>query len=71
METQSVISIGKSGNEERKSEAGFTGTKTPFLYLTLEPPPTPLFAEDEKNTIPQVPLADLLKRFNGKMTFVQ
>lgn len=39
---------------------------TPFLYLTLEVPPAPLFKdEQEKNIIPQVPIFDLLKKFDG------
>ncbi|KAJ3306080.1 U4/U6.U5 tri-snRNP-associated protein 2 [Kappamyces sp. JEL0829] len=47
---------------------GFTSEKIPFLFLTLEPPETPLFAADEKNSIPQVPLEKLLQRFDGKST---
>ena len=43
---------------------------TPFLFLTLEPAPAPLFAEDEKNSIPQVPITDLLSRFDGKSCVV-
>jgi U4/U6.U5 tri-snRNP-associated protein 2 len=37
-----------------------------FLYLSLDLPPPPLFQDElEKNIIPQVPLFDLLKKFNG------
>ncbi len=49
---------------------GFVGKIVPFLFLTLEPPPTPLFAKDEKTTIPQVPLVDMLERFDGKSCHV-
>jgi len=39
----------------------------PFLFLTLDLPPTPLFQdEQEKNIIPQMPIFDLLAKFNGK-----
>jgi U4/U6.U5 tri-snRNP-associated protein 2 len=71
VESQSVVAIGRSGEADRFSEAGgFTKDTTPFLFLTLEPPQAPLFASDEKNAIPQIPLEDLLSKFNGKDTFV-
>jgi len=38
----------------------------PFLYLTLDIPPSPLFKDDlDQNAIPQVPLITLLQKFNG------
>lgn len=38
----------------------------PFLYLTLDLPPPPLFKDEMKeNIIPQVPLYTLLTKFNG------
>lgn len=38
----------------------------PFLYLTLDLPPPPLFKDEMKeNIIPQVPLYTLLAKFNG------
>jgi U4/U6.U5 tri-snRNP-associated protein 2 len=40
---------------------------TPFLILTLDLPPVPLFrdAVESKNIIPQVPLTTLLQKYNG------
>ncbi|XP_019863948.1 PREDICTED: U4/U6.U5 tri-snRNP-associated protein 2-like [Amphimedon queenslandica] len=39
---------------------------TPFLYLALDLPAPPLFQDElEKNIIPQIPLFDLLKKFDG------
>lgn len=39
---------------------------SPFLYLTLDIPPAPLYKDDlEHNIIPQVPLFNLLAKFNG------
>eukprot|EP00111_Clytia_hemisphaerica_P019271 TCONS_00056889-protein len=39
---------------------------TPFLYLTLDIPASPLFKDQlEQNAIPQVPLLSLLQKFNG------
>ncbi|KAJ2377874.1 U4 U6.U5 tri-snRNP-associated protein [Coemansia sp. RSA 2607] len=47
-------------------------SKTPFLTLSLDLPPKPLFTDDnindeddEKSTIPQVALVTLLQRYNG------
>lgn len=40
---------------------------TPYLILTLDLPPVPLFrdAVESKNIIPQVPLVSLLQKYNG------
>ncbi|GAU97474.1 hypothetical protein RvY_08760 [Ramazzottius varieornatus] len=41
-------------------------TKTPYLFLTCDLPPMPLFSDDkDENIIPQVPLFTLLQKFNG------
>jgi len=41
-------------------------SQSPFLYLMLDLPSTPLFAEDsEQNIIPQVPIYKLLEKFNN------
>ena len=40
--------------------------KCPFLYLTLDLPAAPLYKDEiEHNIIPQVPLSNLLAKFNG------
>ncbi|EAW10217.1 ubiquitin carboxyl-terminal hydrolase family protein [Aspergillus clavatus NRRL 1] len=40
--------------------------KTPFLILTLDLPPTPLFqSANRESIIPQVPLTTLLNKYNG------
>lgn len=39
---------------------------TTFLYLTLDLPPPPLFKDElTENIIPQVPLFNILAKFNG------
>ncbi|KPI45510.1 putative mRNA-splicing protein ubp10 [Cyphellophora attinorum] len=40
---------------------------TPYMILTLDLPPTPLFrdAVEDKNIIPHVPLTSLLQKYNG------
>ncbi|KAJ3242632.1 hypothetical protein HDU81_000077 [Chytriomyces hyalinus] len=43
-----------------------TTSSTPFLLLSLDLPPAPLFQDElEKNIIPQVPLASLLQKYDG------
>eukprot|EP00058_Branchiostoma_floridae_P024860 XP_002610350.1 hypothetical protein BRAFLDRAFT_120059 [Branchiostoma floridae] len=52
------------GNKKVMSK---TVTTSPFMYLTLDLPPPPLFQDEyEQNIIPQVPLANLLAKFNGE-----
>ena len=53
------------GGEDEVKE-GVETKNTPFLFLSLELPPTPLFQdEDGGNVIPQVPLYTVLKKFDG------
>jgi len=41
-------------------------TDAPFFVLSLEIPPTPLFQDTQGgNVIPQVPLFDVLSKYNG------
>lgn len=49
------------------SESSTTNSQiTPFVILTLDLPPTPLFqSADTESIIPQVPLTDLLSKYNG------
>ncbi|XP_077285561.1 ubiquitin specific protease 39 [Arctopsyche grandis] len=50
-------------NEEYKEVI----TESPFLYLTCDLPPTPLFIDEfRENIIPQVNLYQLLTKFNGQ-----
>ncbi|XP_050663859.1 U4/U6.U5 tri-snRNP-associated protein 2 isoform X2 [Leptidea sinapis] len=44
-------------------------TESPFLYLTCDLPPTPLFTDEfRENIIPQVNLYQLLSKFNGQVS---
>ncbi|KAM3236342.1 hypothetical protein P3L10_016379 [Capsicum annuum] len=56
--------------EEMNDESGNVVSKTskmPFVVLDLDLPPPPLFKDAmEKNIIPQVPLFDILKKFDGE-----
>lgn len=54
----------KKGAESDKEE--WEVEEKPFLHLTLDLPSTPLYADSlEKNIIPQVPLLNILHKFNG------
>lgn len=45
----------------------WTVTDSPFLYLTAELPPPPLFKDElHENIIPQINLYNLLSKFNGE-----
>jgi len=56
---------------EEDDEAGMKDwskdiANVPFLFLSLEIPPTPLFKDSQGgNIIPQVPLFDVLEKYNG------
>lgn len=46
-----------------------TAVSSPFLFLALDLPPTPLFQDlNEKKIIPQVPLSAILAKFDGNTT---
>jgi len=46
--------------------------RVPFIYLSLTVPPAPLFKDElERNLIPQVPLFNLLQKFDGVSEEVQ
>jgi hypothetical protein len=56
------------GREVRELD-GWSETKTtsPFTFLSLEIPPTPLFRDSEGGLIiPQIPLFQVLQKFNGE-----
>lgn len=67
----------ENGDEQNSSSAADGGTeqnnvvaetsRMPFLMLGLDLPPPPLFKDVmEKNIIPQVPLFNILKKFDGE-----
>eukprot|EP01134_Creolimax_fragrantissima_P006026 CFRG6026T1 len=53
---------------EKDNEDFSISTKNmPFMYLTLDVPPAPLFTDAEgANVIPQIPLYTLFEKFDGK-----
>ncbi|KAI1942776.1 Ubiquitin carboxyl-terminal hydrolase 10 [Ophidiomyces ophidiicola] len=68
IESQAITARSDSDNARLVfSESSTTSSqKTPFLILTLDLPPTPLFqSADKESIIPQVPLINLLSKYNG------
>jgi U4/U6.U5 tri-snRNP-associated protein 2 len=53
-------------------QTGVDVKQVPFLFLTLDLPVVPLFADEFEGStvIPQVPLGQLLRKFNGKTSHV-
>lgn len=63
----------ESANQDQAAENGQTTSHfMPFWMLGLDLPPPPLFQDSmEKNIIPQVPLYDILKKFDGEQVYEQ
>ncbi|URD89757.1 U4 U6.U5 tri-snRNP-associated protein [Musa troglodytarum] len=62
-ENKVIVAEGRSSNDSVVRET----SKVPFLMLGLDLPPPPLFKDAmEKNIIPQVPLFNILKKFDGE-----
>ncbi|KAM0748779.1 cysteine proteinase [Meredithblackwellia eburnea MCA 4105] len=71
VDDQQVISTGESGGKPRFDLGReIKSTLTPFLFLTLDLPSTPVFQEalESRNIIPQVPLQELLAKYDGLTT---
>ncbi|KAI5291395.1 hypothetical protein KEM54_005010 [Ascosphaera aggregata] len=68
IESQAITAYSDATNSRLVfSESSVTETqKTPFLFLTLDLPPTPLFqSSNAEYIIPQVSLTTLLNKYNG------
>ncbi|OLL23785.1 putative mRNA-splicing protein ubp10 [Neolecta irregularis DAH-3] len=65
MQTQTVKVLNE-GDRARFEGRQVTEQIIPFLFLTLELPPPPLFQDEmEKNIIPQVALSTILQKYDG------
>ncbi|CAK3852174.1 U4 tri-snRNP-associated 2 [Lecanosticta acicola] len=66
IESQAISARADAGDRLRFEDADIKSQTTPFMILTLDLPPAPLFQDDvEKNIIPQVPLTTVLQKYNG------
>ncbi|EIW66824.1 hypothetical protein TREMEDRAFT_34460 [Tremella mesenterica DSM 1558] len=69
IETQQVITHKEYARPVFDIGRDIQTVSSPFLFLALDLPPTPLFTDlNEKKIIPQVPLSTILAKFDGKMT---
>ncbi|KAK3053150.1 Ubiquitin carboxyl-terminal hydrolase 10 [Extremus antarcticus] len=66
IESQSITARADAGDRLRFEDAAIKSQTSPFMILTLDLPPAPLFQDDrETNIIPQVPLTTVLQKYNG------
>jgi U4/U6.U5 tri-snRNP-associated protein 2 len=69
LESQAITAKSDATGDRLRFEesSNITIKTTPYMILTLDLPPTPLFrdAVEDKNIIPHVPLTSLLQKYNG------
>ncbi|KAK4982132.1 Ubiquitin carboxyl-terminal hydrolase 10 [Elasticomyces elasticus] len=66
IESQAITARADAGDRLRFEDAAIQTTITPFLVLTLDLPPAPLFQDErESHVIPQVPLTAVLQKYDG------
>ena len=66
VESQQISTRASAGDRLQFEDAAIQSQTSPFMILTLDLPPAPLFQDDvEKNIIPQVPLTTILQKYNG------
>ncbi|KAF7190973.1 putative mRNA-splicing protein ubp10 [Pseudocercospora fuligena] len=66
VESQEITARADAGDRLRFEDTTIKSQKSPFMILTLDLPPAPLFQDDvEKNIIPQVSLTTVLQKYNG------
>lgn len=69
IESQAITAKSDAAGDRLRFEESSTISSniTPYLVLTLDLPPTPLFRDaiEAKNIIPQVPLTSLLQKYSG------
>ncbi|KAF2168904.1 hypothetical protein M409DRAFT_65260 [Zasmidium cellare ATCC 36951] len=66
VESQDISARADVSDRLRFEDAAIKSQSSPYMILTLDLPPAPLFQDDvEKNIIPQVPLTTILQKYNG------
>jgi U4/U6.U5 tri-snRNP-associated protein 2 len=66
IESQAITARAAIGDRLRFEDADVQTERTKFLMLTLDLPPAPLFQDElDRNIIPQVPLTQLLSKYDG------
>lgn len=73
IETQAITARAEASGDRLRFEesAQISANITNYLILTLDLPPVPLFRDsvESKNIIPQVPLTQLLQKYNGLQAY--
>lgn len=66
VESQTITARADAGDRLRFEDAAIKSQTSPFMILTLDLPPAPLFQDGmARNIIPQVPLTTILQKYNG------
>jgi U4/U6.U5 tri-snRNP-associated protein 2 len=66
VESQSITARADTSDRLQFENTAIQTQTSPFMILTLDLPPAPLFQDDlERNIIPQVPLISILLKYNG------
>ena len=66
VESQVITARADAGDRLRFEDAAVETEITKFMILTLDLPPAPLFQDElDKNIIPQVPLVNILSKYDG------
>ena len=66
IESQSITARADASDRLRFEDTEIKSQTSPFMILTLDLPPAPLFQDDtDNNIIPQVPLTTVLNKYNG------
>ncbi|OQO07705.1 hypothetical protein B0A48_07402 [Cryoendolithus antarcticus] len=66
VESQSITARADAHDRLRFEDAEIKTQESPFMVLSLDLPPAPLFQDNsKKNIIPQVPLTTLLQKYSG------
>ena len=67
VESQNITARASASDRLLFEDAAIKSQTSPFMILTLDLPPAPLFQDDveSKNIIPQVPLTTVLQKYNG------
>ena len=69
VESQSITARADTSDRLQFENTAIQSQTSPFMILTLDLPPAPLFQDNlEKNIIPQVPLTSILQKYNGITT---
>ncbi|QIX01286.1 hypothetical protein AMS68_006803 [Peltaster fructicola] len=66
IESQNITARADASDRLRFEDTEIKSQTSPYMVLTLDLPPPPLFQDDtDRNIIPQIPLTEVLRKYNG------